>query len=133
MITCSLSWPYLQNIYPNLPQYIKNTLPIEEVTKYDTQANYFYQIRTYIDPLGKEVYKDIIRTILKNDWMSICYRYPMGILHYSYPHFIYITISKALKNKDFLTYLFHGFIEYKIGHILEWRCMQKTQLYIIGK
>ncbi|UYH53730.1 hypothetical protein [Lawsonia intracellularis] len=101
MITCSLSWPYLQNIYPNLPQYIKNTLPIEEVTKYDTQANYFYQIRTYIDPLGKEVYKDIIRTILKNDWMSICYRYPMGILHYSLsPLYLYYNF-KGTKEQGF--------------------------------
>lgn len=94
LIASSLTWPYLQHIYPVLPTYIKNVLPEEETAIYDSQSNYFYQIRTYIDPLGEEAYKDIILTILKNDFMSVCYRYPMGIFHYGLaPIYVYFNFK----------------------------------------
>jgi hypothetical protein len=81
-ITPFLLFTRAEKIYPHLPGYIHKALSVEAARHYDKNANYFYEIRDILSPLGQQTYKDIIAAAVRNDLPNILFDFGAGVFHY---------------------------------------------------
>lgn len=122
LIAGSMIWGRLTQLYPHFPQYIKDVLPMQEAINHDEKGCYFYQIKAYIDTLGKQAYKDIIYTAVKQKWTTMLYEYPLGAAHYALSVFYpYINFKGTIPKKRPLTPLscFYGIQMYTYERMAE--------------